>query len=138
MGTENYSFFQEFKGPQDHAVCGNRTRKSSTFQEAARRAVLQAATGAPNSNGYARAALQVSGTSNESAYVLADCWKTLNANSCRACLENASKSILGCLPWSEGRALNTGCFMRYSDINFLNPIPGSGRSRGKMSSFRVL
>ncbi|XP_071927926.1 cysteine-rich receptor-like protein kinase 2 [Coffea arabica] len=130
MRAENYSFFQEFKGPQDHAVCGNRTRKSSTFQEAARRAVLQAATGAPNSNGYARAALQVSGTSNESAYVLADCWKTLNANSCRACLENASKSILGCLPWSEGRALNTGCFMRYSDINFLNPIPGSGRSRG--------
>ncbi|XP_027153104.1 cysteine-rich receptor-like protein kinase 2 isoform X2 [Coffea eugenioides] len=130
MRAENYSFFQEFKGPQDHAVCGNRTRKSSTFQEAARRAVLQAATGAPNSNGYARAALQVSGTSNESAYVLADCWKTLNANSCRACLENASKSILGCLPWSEGRALNTGCFMRYSDINFLNPIQGSGRSRG--------
>lgn len=130
MRAENYSFFQEFTGPQDHAVCGNRTRKSSAFQESARRAVLQAATDAPNNSGYARVALQASGTSNESAYVLADCWRTLNANSCRACLENATESILGCLPWSEGRALNTGCFMRYSDINFLNPIPGSGRSRG--------
>ncbi|KAL3511315.1 hypothetical protein ACH5RR_030716 [Cinchona calisaya] len=130
MRAENYSFFQEFKGPQDHAVCGNRTRKDSAFQESARRAVLQAATDAPNKNGYARAELLVSGTSNESAYVLADCWKTLNANSCRSCLENATASILGCLPWSEGRALNTGCFMRYSDTNFLNPIPTNGSSRG--------
>lgn len=130
MRAENYSFFQEFTGPQDHAVCGNRTRKNSAFQESARRAVLQAATDAPNNNGYARAEFQVSGTFNESAYVLADCWKTLNASSCRACLENATASILGCFPWSEGRALNTGCFMRYSDTNFLNPIPRSGRSRG--------
>ncbi|KAL0364184.1 UNVERIFIED_CONTAM: Cysteine-rich receptor-like protein kinase [Sesamum angustifolium] len=31
---------------------------------------------------------------------------------------------LRCLPWSEGRGLNTGCFLRYSDTNFLlNPVP---------------
>ncbi|KAI5679228.1 hypothetical protein M9H77_10178 [Catharanthus roseus] len=130
MRAENYSFFQEYTGSWDHAVCGNRTRKNSAFQESARRAVLQAASVAPNNNGYARVELPVSGAANASAYVLADCWKTLNVNSCRACLENASASILGCLPWSEGRALNTGCFIRYSDTNFLNPIPRNSRSRG--------
>ncbi|KAK4380531.1 hypothetical protein RND71_002393 [Anisodus tanguticus] len=36
--------------------------------------------------------------------------------------------MLGCLPWSEGRALYTGCFMRYSDTNFLNAISTSGGS----------
>ncbi|KAL2484517.1 Cysteine-rich receptor-like protein kinase 2 [Abeliophyllum distichum] len=131
MRAGNTSFLQEYTGPNDTAVCGNRTQKSSAFQDSARRAVVQAVSIAPNNNGYARAQVPVSGT-NESAYVLADCWRTLNASSCRACLQNASASILGCLPWSEGRALNTGCFVRYSDTNFLNPIPRSGSSRGKV------
>ncbi|CAI9764486.1 unnamed protein product [Fraxinus pennsylvanica] len=65
--------------------------------------------------------------------VLANCWRTLSASSCSACLQNASASILGCLPWSEGRTLNTGCFVRYSDINFLNPMPGNGIPRGTIT-----
>ncbi|KAL2455619.1 Cysteine-rich receptor-like protein kinase 2 [Forsythia ovata] len=109
MRAGNYSFLQEYTGPNDMAVCGNRTQKSSAFQDSARRAVVQAVSAAPNKNGYARAQVPVSGT-NESVYVLTDCWRTLNASSCRACLQNASASILGCLPWSEdpskGKALN--------------------------------
>ncbi|KAG8383204.1 hypothetical protein BUALT_Bualt05G0160200 [Buddleja alternifolia] len=119
---ENYNFFQEYIGQKDHAVCGNITRNDSNFRESTRRALSQAVLAAPNNNGYARAASRPS-------YVLANCWRTLNASSCRACLENASASISGCLPSSEGRVLNTGCFMRYSDTDFLNPIPGNGNSR---------
>ncbi|CAL5418901.1 unnamed protein product [Camellia sinensis] len=130
MRAENYSFFDEFTGPQDRAFCGNKTQKSTTFEDSAKQALIQAASNAPNNNGYARAKVAVSGTKNESAYVLADCWKTVNVNACKACLENASQEILGCLPWSEGRALNTGCFMRYSDVDFLNPELGNGSSRG--------
>nr|GME02470.1 cysteine-rich receptor-like protein kinase 2 [Ipomoea batatas] len=38
-----------------------------------------------------------------------------------------------CFPWSEGRALYTGCFMRYSHTNFLNPIPTTkASSRGNI------
>ncbi|KAJ8758969.1 hypothetical protein K2173_003207 [Erythroxylum novogranatense] len=129
MRSENYSFFEQYKGPEDKAVCGNATQKTSTFQESARQAVSLAVASAPNNKGYARAQVPVSGT-NESANVLAQCWRTLNASSCTACLENASSSILGCLPWSEGRALNTGCFMRYSDRDFLNKEQSSGSSRG--------
>ncbi|XP_057496946.1 cysteine-rich receptor-like protein kinase 2 isoform X2 [Actinidia eriantha] len=130
MRAENFSFFQEYSGPKDTAVCGNSTRKNSTFQNSARQAVMKVVADAPNRNGHAREQVVVSGTANESVYVLADCWRTLSASSCNACLENASRSILGCLPWSEGRALNTGCFMRYSDTNFLNPVLGKGNSRG--------
>ncbi|CAA3015712.1 cysteine-rich receptor kinase 2 [Olea europaea subsp. europaea] len=131
LRTETYSFFQEYTGPNDMAVCNNRTRKNSAFQASARQAVSQAVSEVLNNSGYGRAQVPVSGTSNESAYVLANCWRSLSDSSCRACIENASASILGCLPWSEGRALNTGCFMRYSDTNFLNPIPGNRSSRGK-------
>ncbi|KAI9169290.1 hypothetical protein LWI28_010272 [Acer negundo] len=129
MRSENYSFFEEYKGHEDKAVCSNTTRKDSIFQELARKAVTRAVASALNNKGYARAQEKVSGTGNESVYVLADCWRSLNASLCRACLENASASILNCLPWSEGRALNTGCFMRYSDIDFLNKELGKSRSR---------
>lgn len=130
MRSENYSFYEEYKGPNDKAVCGNTTRKNSTFEASVREAVTQAIAASPNQKGYARAQVTVLGTVNESAYVLTDCWRSLNASSCRECLDNASASILKCLPWSEGRALNTGCFMRYSDKDFLNKVVGNGSSRG--------
>lgn len=129
MRSENYSFFEEYTGPNDRAVCGNTSRKGSNFQESARQAVAQVVTAAPGNQGYAKAKVAVSGT-NESAYVLANCWMTVNESFCKACLENASASMLGCLPWSEGRALHTGCFMRYSDMDFLNKEPGNGIFRG--------
>ncbi|XP_027361080.1 cysteine-rich receptor-like protein kinase 2 isoform X2 [Abrus precatorius] len=132
MRAENYSFFNEYSGPGDTAVCGNTTRKSSSFQAAAKQAVLRAAQDAPNNKGYAKGNVAVTGATNQSAYVLADCWRTLDKSSCKACLENASSSILGCLPWSEGRALNTGCFMRYSDTDFLNKEQQNGSSRGNV------
>ena len=135
MRAENFTFFDEYKGPEDVAVCGNGTGKSSKFQEAAKAAVAQAVVDAPNNQNYARVHFKpTGGGQNDSTYVLANCWRTLNASSCKACLENASSSILGCLPRSEGRALNTGCFMRYSDTNFLNPEPGGGSSKGSYYS----
>ncbi|KAG5628758.1 hypothetical protein H5410_000475 [Solanum commersonii] len=140
MRLENYTFYDQYLGPEDRHVCGNRMTKSTLFQQNARRAIQQAVVNAPTNNGTARAQVSVSGPSNETAYVLADCWKTLSANSCAACLQNASASMLGCLPWSEGRALYTGCFMRYSDTNFLNAISVSegSSSGGNLCSFLVL
>ncbi|XP_076883116.1 cysteine-rich receptor-like protein kinase 2 [Bidens hawaiensis] len=82
------------------------------FQESTSRAVVNVVSGAlRNSDYFAREEMLVSG-SNDSVYVLAECWETLSPGSCKACLENASSSITKCLPWSEGRVLNTGCFMR--------------------------
>ncbi|KAF9606921.1 hypothetical protein IFM89_030097 [Coptis chinensis] len=129
MRVTNYTFYDEISGPQDKTICGNTTRKDTNFQESAKRALLDAGTTAPNNEGFARPKVSVSGSKNESVYVLANCWKTLNASSCRACLDNASASIMTCLPWSEGRRLNTGCFLRYSDRDFLNSIQRGGGSK---------
>ncbi|XP_042501790.1 cysteine-rich receptor-like protein kinase 2 [Macadamia integrifolia] len=125
---ENYSFFQEFTGPGDKSVCGNTSRKGPEFKNSASKAVLDAAAAAPEKGGYSKSVVRVTGSKNESVYVLANCWRTLNITSCRACLDKASASMMGCLPLSEGRALYTGCFMRYSDTNFLNEEQSSGQS----------
>ncbi|KAL8218911.1 hypothetical protein R6Q57_022284 [Mikania cordata] len=139
MRVQNYSFYHEYTGPNDHSVCGNSTRKNVLFQETVKKAVLNAVTDATRDSGYfARVRMQVA-RQNESVYVLAECWRTLSPSSCSACLENASASITKCLPWSEGRALNTGCFMRYSDVDFLNPLPvtNSSSNKGKIIAIVV-
>ncbi|CAM8883669.1 unnamed protein product [Rhodiola kirilowii] len=131
MRSANYSFFEEYKGVEDKSVCGNVThRDHSRFSKAAETAVTQAVSNAHHGRGYARTEMAVSGSANASVYVLTDCWRTLNASACRACLNSASKSIKHCLPKSEGRALFTGCFIRYSDVDFLNKEPGRNNSRG--------
>ncbi|URD76867.1 hypothetical protein MUK42_25261 [Musa troglodytarum] len=129
MRSENYSFFTEYTGPEDKVKCGNATRKGRVFEQMAQQALQEATDKAPGNGGYAKASALESGGLNESAYVLANCWRTLNESSCRACLKNASASVVGCLPWSEGRALNTGCFLRYLDTNFLNADQSSGLGR---------
>ncbi|KAI3941192.1 hypothetical protein MKX01_029766 [Papaver californicum] len=122
MRVANYSFYDEYKSPQDKAVCNsNGTRKST-----------KCSCNGTRNGGYAKSQVLVPGKANESAYVLENCWKKLSQSSCKACLDSAVSSIIGCLPMLEGRALNTGCFMRYSDTNFLNEEPLSpGMSKGK-------
>ncbi|XP_076922432.1 cysteine-rich receptor-like protein kinase 2 [Bidens hawaiensis] len=115
MRMNNYSFYDESLEAADTASCGDTMLTGDAFQDSVRRAVSNAVMDAPkNSDFFAREL-------SSSAYVLADCWNTLDETSCTDCLQRASESILKCLPSSEGRALYTGCFMRYSNTNFLNP-----------------
>ncbi|XP_039162643.1 cysteine-rich receptor-like protein kinase 42 [Eucalyptus grandis] len=58
-------------------------------------------------------------------YALAQCWSTLDASSCRVCLENATSMARSCAPGEEARAMNAGCFVRYSTTKFYD-VPDSG------------
>ncbi|XP_042019946.1 cysteine-rich receptor-like protein kinase 2 [Salvia splendens] len=130
--AENYSFYDEFTGPGDGPECGNRTRAGPEFEESVRKGLSQVVSVASGNVRYGRAEVAVGRAVNESVYVMADCWRTISATACRACLENASASLLGCLPRADGRALNTGCFVQYSDTDFMNSVSHSGSSRGRV------
>lgn len=92
--------------------------------------VREAVAAAPGNGGYARRGASAE-NGESSAFALVNCWRNLSPESCKQCLEDASASMVDkCLPRSEGRALHTGCFLRYSDQDFLNKIPRNGRSRG--------
>ncbi|KAI3779436.1 hypothetical protein L2E82_09155 [Cichorium intybus] len=137
MRNHNYSFFHEYTSPNDSVVCGNTTSKSGLFGASVKQAVGKAVMDASgNWDYFARESLV---KVNVSVFVMAQCWRTLSPAECRACLDNASAALSTCLPWSEGRALNTGCFMRYSDTDFLNPIPvpSSSSNRGKVIAIVV-
>ncbi|CAN6453186.1 unnamed protein product [Victoria cruziana] len=124
MRGENYSFFDEIYGWPDRLNCTNSAPKSGAFAGLAREAVNRLVMDASgNGGGFSRAAVTAG---NESVYGLANCWRTVNASRCRECLTNASAALLGCLPNSGGRAMYTGCFLRYSDTDFLNHYSNGG------------
>lgn len=56
----------------------------------------------------------------DGVYALAQCWGSVEPAGCRACLEKARRSIRRCLPSAEGRAMNAGCYLRYSTVKFYN------------------
>ncbi|XP_073019032.1 cysteine-rich receptor-like protein kinase 42 isoform X1 [Primulina eburnea] len=62
---------------------------------------------------------------------LAECWKTLTGDGCRECLAKANREVKTCLPSREGRALNAGCYLRYSTVKFFsNQSEDSNRNSG--------
>ncbi|KAL2564497.1 hypothetical protein AAZX31_19G057100 [Glycine max] len=66
----------------------------------------------------------------EGVYALAQCWNTLGSGGCRECLRKAGREVKGCLPKKEGRALNAGCYLRYSTQKFYNEDGDAGGGNG--------
>ncbi|KAK1303084.1 Cysteine-rich receptor-like protein kinase 2 [Acorus calamus] len=122
LRVDDYAFFKEALGPTDHAICGNTTRYGSAFVVSVGKAVAAAVSQAEVNDGYGE------GRESSSAYAMASCLRTLDAGGCRECLSNASASARWCLPWSEGRVDNTGCFLRYSYTNFLSSSSKGSRT----------
>lgn len=58
-------------------------------------------------------------TRAEAVYALAQCWQTLDENSCRECLVNARSSLRAC-DGHEARAFFTGCYLKYSTHKFFD------------------
>ncbi|XP_044974913.1 cysteine-rich receptor-like protein kinase 2 [Hordeum vulgare subsp. vulgare] len=128
----NYSFLGEALGPADAAVCapGNATTNPRGFADAARAAlanVTEAAAARGDADGFAVASATAGGAT---AFALAQCWGSLNATACGQCLRAAARAAARCAPATEGRALYTGCYLRYSTRLFwnVNATAGSGSS----------
>ncbi|XP_010027455.2 cysteine-rich receptor-like protein kinase 42 [Eucalyptus grandis] len=66
-------------------------------------------------------------------YALAQCWSTLDAGGCRVCLENAVSKARNCTPAGEARAMNAGCFLRYSTTKFYSVPVSGGPSRVRIT-----
>lgn len=55
-------------------------------------------------------------------YALAQCWKTLDDGGCSQCLDEAAVQLKGCSSSGEGRAMLTGCYVRFSTEKFFSTV----------------
>ncbi|CAA3005910.1 cysteine-rich receptor kinase 42 [Olea europaea subsp. europaea] len=117
---DNYSFLGETVDPNwDKRNCNSSMDDNinqiqftrSEFNKTVEDLIHNVTTSAALNAGYAVAGLK-------GVYGLADCWKTLSANGCRECLTAAGREVMECLPSREGRAMNAGCYLRYSTKKF--------------------
>lgn len=58
--------------------------------------------------------------SNTTVYAVAQCTRLTSATDCGTCLNTAVNNIVQCPPDAQARAVDAGCFMRYSASPFFN------------------
>ncbi|XP_058739425.1 cysteine-rich receptor-like protein kinase 42 [Vicia villosa] len=123
---DNYSFYSEETDPlRDTVNCTSSERLEVQMEKSVARVVDVVAMDA------ARKGFSVGEV--DGVYALAQCWNSLGNNGCRDCLKNAAKKVRACLSLTnnEGRALNAGCYLRYSTRKFFNE--GGGKHGEKRS-----
>ncbi|CAH1413816.1 unnamed protein product [Lactuca virosa] len=116
---ENRNFYNDAIVKTSIAICGNTT--SSYPKELKKIASgllsdLQIAT-PKTSNFFAVSTRQITG-SNATVYAVAQCVRNISESMCVECLKIRSRFLADCLPSTLGRAIDDGCFMKYSETPF--------------------
>ncbi|XP_038682872.1 cysteine-rich receptor-like protein kinase 1 isoform X2 [Tripterygium wilfordii] len=121
---DNYSFFNEATDPKyDYVNCSSSkevlTDKSllMDFNSKVAQVIKNVTETAVVNKGFAVSEVRGGVVA---VYALAQCWTTLDADSCRLCLNLAGSKLRQCKPGAGGRALYAGCYMRYSTERFFN------------------
>ncbi|XP_073106277.1 cysteine-rich receptor-like protein kinase 2 [Elaeis guineensis] len=131
---ESSPFFGQTTQPGNRELCGNGTAvDGGAFSSAAEELLLDLSTAVPRIADYFAAAEE------GGVYGVAQCVMTVSESGCADCLQVAYGNLKGCPPDAEGRAIDAGCFMRYSDKAFfpanqtvdLAPYLKSGNSSKK-------
>lgn len=75
-------------------------------------------TAAPKTSNYYAASTRRISDSNSTLYAIAQCNLNLSRSVCEECLNSRYGSLDACIPGTTGRAIDNGCFMRYSSTPF--------------------
>ncbi|PKU59608.1 cysteine-rich receptor-like protein kinase 2 [Dendrobium catenatum] len=136
---ESAPFFEQGTLPGNAPVCVNGTASAGGFTSVAEGLLQDMSSATPNIAGYF--VDEVRG----GVYAVAQCAPTVSKLVCSDCLQVAFNNIKGCLPSWEGRAIDAGCFMRYSGEAFfsanntvdLSAYLSSGHKRKKNTSIII-
>uniref|UniRef100_A0A7N0U2Q0 Uncharacterized protein n=1 Tax=Kalanchoe fedtschenkoi TaxID=63787 RepID=A0A7N0U2Q0_KALFE len=119
--VDNYDFYHD-SGILDNFVrCGDMVSDNQKQIRALKEMLAALETNAPANHGYAALQEAIEG-SPETVYGMANCWKNMDQTTCVSCLKSAYDSAIKCLPSTEGRVANSGCFIHFSDYKFANDV----------------
>ncbi|EOA39914.1 hypothetical protein CARUB_v10008603mg [Capsella rubella] len=113
---DDRDFLEEFVDPRfDRAKCVVTESGFGTFWKYLDEALVNVTLKAVKNGGFGAASV----IRSEAVYALAQCWQTLDENSCRECLVNARSSLRDC-EGHEAMAFFTGCYLKYSTHKFFD------------------
>ncbi|XP_028797755.1 cysteine-rich receptor-like protein kinase 2 [Neltuma alba] len=116
---ESSSFFDQSTDAGNNINCGNETRNSTELASTVQQVLRNLEIATPRINGYFAATKTTVPNSNGSnIYAFAQCVETLTQSGCDNCLNIALRNFQICLPNSNAKTFDFGCFMRYSTTSF--------------------
>ncbi|KAK9071522.1 hypothetical protein SSX86_010091 [Deinandra increscens subsp. villosa] len=118
---ESNSFYGETTLPGNQGLCGNQTSsQQSSFETVVNGLLSNLSIATPKMNGYyAAITAPVVDANTSTAYAIAQCSETVTRDGCKSCLQVAYANIRSCATdVIDGRAVDSGCFMRYSGNAF--------------------
>ncbi|KAI8031382.1 Cysteine-rich receptor-like protein kinase 2 [Camellia lanceoleosa] len=137
---ESSSFYDQGTLPGNVGVCGNRTVSQATaFDTAVQGLLTDLKIATPKINGFFAATKSEVVGGSTTVYAVSQCAETISESTCQDCLTVAYANMQSCPPNADGRAVDGGCFLRYSDTAFfadnqttnINPFLGGGGSSKK-------
>ncbi|PWA58332.1 Concanavalin A-like lectin/glucanase, subgroup [Artemisia annua] len=115
---ENNNFYSEANVRGNVGVCGNQTSSQPAFRETVNTLLSNLRVATPRTpQFYAASTRRVTG-SNLTIYAISQCNINISQSDCAKCLSIRSTTLSDCLPNTNGRAIDAGCFMRYSNTAF--------------------
>ncbi|KAL5983132.1 hypothetical protein ACLOJK_017213 [Asimina triloba] len=116
---ESNNFYDQTTQQGRKGFCGNQTVKAVGFNRTADKLLLDLVAATPRMEGYFGAARR-EGAGGAVVYGMAQCVHRVDMAGCQECLRVAYGNIQQCPPDGDGRAMDVGCFMRYSSRAFFN------------------
>ncbi|KAK7387337.1 hypothetical protein VNO78_28062 [Psophocarpus tetragonolobus] len=114
---ESESFYDQTNEPGGGVSCGKTSSTITGFRVAGQQALMELQTATPQiKDFYAATKTQVVG--GGPIYAVAQCVETATATKCLDCMQLGYTKLKSCLPNTQGRAYDAGCFIRYSTTPF--------------------
>ncbi|KAL4578535.1 hypothetical protein LXL04_014659 [Taraxacum kok-saghyz] len=141
---ENYpEFYENPQAKMDVKVapipiCGNESASQTTiFNQTVRKLLSDIRVVTPKTSNLYVASTKRLPSDNTTIYAMAQCVSSISRPSCEQCLDISYNNLYSCLPSTEGRTIDFGCFMRYSQTPFFQetqttniiPFLSEGNSR---------
>ncbi|XWS44620.1 hypothetical protein CRYUN_Cryun15aG0063600 [Craigia yunnanensis] len=123
---ESNNFYDQNTQEGHSMICGNESASApSAFEPAVRGLLADLQVATPRINGYFVATKKevIVGSGggsggNTTVYGVAQCIETITESGCLDCMQVVTTDIQRCPPNKDGRAVDVGCFLRYSDSPF--------------------
>ncbi|GLJ32489.1 hypothetical protein SUGI_0653520 [Cryptomeria japonica] len=118
---ESNNFYTQSTADGNSQQCGNQSIRTDadSFSVTSKSLLSDLCTATPKTSDFFAAQFRKD-ASNRTIYGLAWCLKSLTKEGCTNCLTIAQTNIANCLSYSEGRAVDAGCSLRYATYSFFS------------------
>ncbi|KAJ6777454.1 PROMASTIGOTE SURFACE ANTIGEN PROTEIN PSA [Salix koriyanagi] len=114
---ESTSFYDQSTQDGHYGACGNQTA-SPAYQASVESLLSDLQIASPKIPGFFATSKKEVVGENSVVYGVTQCVETISKAGCQDCLTVAYADLQTCFPDADGRSINVGCFLRYSDTPF--------------------